>query len=224
MSSPTIFEKIKEVIKDDGATPDIYRNLVKKISSSYKKKLDRVIREEKSDRNDLPDKQDENILRRYPILGHLYFFEYKPKIKHLLPYYDKFPLAYVLRVGEDHFYAANLHYLHPKKRLSVIADLKENRINIPKVCIHKYIDDHVDGLLLDLSKNEWESAINLPVDNFSKVENGREISFSPSAVWAETSSVFYKKEKGDRKVKQYAGDSKRKGFAPTKNSTKRKKK
>ena len=45
-----------------------------------------------------------------------------------------------------------------------INKLKENRIDIPRVCFHKYITDHVDGFLLDLAISEWDTAIALPVE------------------------------------------------------------
>lgn len=220
MSSLTIFEKVKKLIpNEEGATPEFYRNSVRKIAASYKKNLDRVVREEKSDRTQKLEKQDENILRRYPLVGHLYLFEYDPKIKHLLPYYDTFPLAYVLKVGEDHFYAANLHYFNPKRRLVIVEDLKNKRVNIPSVCIHKYIDDHVNGLLLDIAESEWDSVINLPIDNFKKIKNGKETSHSATEVWTENASLFNTKTKSDRKVRRYPGDARTKGFAPPKKSS-----
>jgi hypothetical protein len=124
-----------------------------------------------------------------------------------LPYYDEFPLVYTISANKDHFIGANLHYLHPKRRVYVIRDLLDGKINIPKNCIHKYITDHVDGFLLDLASSEWDTAIALPVERFVKNRNGKSFPYKSVDVWKETNESFNVKFKAKRIIKGYGKSS-----------------
>ena len=117
-----------------------YRNAVKSEASSYKKNFDKYILNEKSDNIGAVQDQDANELRRYTVQGHLYMFEYKASMKYL-PYYDRFPLVYVIK-SEKISSEANLHYLRPKKRILATSKLMQGRIDFPKSCFHKYIQQH----------------------------------------------------------------------------------
>ncbi|MEK9888327.1 MAG: hypothetical protein VW735_06270, partial [Gammaproteobacteria bacterium] len=46
-------------------------------------------------------------------IGRMYMFQYDPKGKDTLPYYDVFPLIFVLEKYSDGFLGMNLHYLPP---------------------------------------------------------------------------------------------------------------
>ena len=85
-------------------------------------------------------------------------------MKHL-KYYDKFPLVYVIQATKKgEFWGANLHYMTPKRRIMATRKLMEGRIDIPKVCFHKYLQSQVDGLMIDLAITEWDTAILLPTE------------------------------------------------------------
>ena len=63
-------------------------------------------------------RSDRERFRRVPSIGQMYMFQYDPKYKDVLPYYDRFPLVIPFeqtrRVGiaqGDGFYGLNLHYL-----------------------------------------------------------------------------------------------------------------
>ena len=67
---------------------------------------------------------DRSRLTNIPLLGRMYLFNYDPKYKKELPYYDRFPLIFpfvssqtkgLARQGEG-FYGINLHYLSPMLR------------------------------------------------------------------------------------------------------------
>ena len=163
----TLFEKITEKTREK-KTFSWYRSAVKSEASSYNKNFKKYILNEKSDDVGAVADQDANELRRYPVQGHLYMFEYKAKMKHL-KYYDKFPLVYVIKATKKgEFWGANLHYMTPKKRIMATRKLMEGRIDIPKVCFHKYLQSHVDGLMIDLAITEWDTAILLPTEDFVK--------------------------------------------------------
>jgi len=202
----TIFEKIQQLTEGEEKTWTWYRREVKKIALTYKKQPQKFIREERSDRSQDEELQDVNELRRYARQGRLFLFEYKAKMKYL-PYYDQFPLVYTITANKDHFIGANLHYLHPKKRVYVVRDLLRGKINVPKNCIHKYITDHVDGFLLDLGSDEWDSAIALPVERFVRERKGQTFPYKSVDVWKETSESYNLKFKAKRIIKGYGKTS-----------------
>jgi len=198
----TIFERIKDKTEGKEKSPQWYRQTLKSMARQYTMHPEYLQKDERRDRSDSKDNQDKNHLRRYAKQGRLFFFQYKATTKYL-PYYDTYPLVYVVYAAADHFIGANLHYLHPKKRVLVINKLKENRIDIPRVCFHKYITDHVDGFLLDLAISEWDTAIALPVEEFVTMRGKTLYPYKPSDVWAETNEKWNNRIKGKRIVKGY---------------------
>jgi hypothetical protein len=198
----TLFEKVTEKTNGEKHGLSWYKQTVNTIAAQFKKEPERLIKDERRDSKDLEDYQDENILRRRAVMGHLYFFEYEARMKYL-PYYDKFPLVYVLRSTSDHIIGANLHYIEPKKRIPIINKLKDGRIDIPKHCIHKYINDHVKSLFVDLASAEWETCILLPVEDFVTTKNSGKIPYDRELVWKETNEKYQDKLKGERIIKGY---------------------
>jgi len=198
----TLFERITARTGGEKKSLSWYRSAVRAEASSYKKNFNKYILNEKSDRVGAVEEQDANQLRRYAVQGHLYMFEYKAKMRHL-PYYDRFPLVYVLKATKSEFWGLNLHYLTPKKRIICTKKLMQGRIDIPKRCFHKYLQPHVDGLMLDLASSEWDTAILLPTEDFVKDINGRAFPINKEDVWEETNEQFYDKIRGQRIVKGY---------------------
>ena len=198
----TLFEKISAKTAGEKKSLAWYRSAVKAEASSYKKNFNKYILKEKSDNIGAVEDQDANELRRYTVQGHMYMFEYKAKMKHL-PYFDKFPLVYVLKSNRNEFWGLNLHYLKPKKRIQATKKLMKGRIDFPKKCFHKYLQPHVEGLLLDLAASEWDTAILLPTEDFVKETNGLTFSIKKEDVWKETDETFYDKIRGQRIVRGY---------------------
>ncbi|AOV61700.1 DNA end protector protein [Synechococcus phage S-WAM2] len=199
----TLFERVNAATGGEKKSLSWYRGAVKAEAGKYKKNFNKYIMDERKDRVGAAKEQDKNELRRYTVAGHLYMFEYKAKMK-WLPYYDRFPLVYVIKApGKDEFWGANLHYLSPKKRLIVTKKLIQGRVDIPKVCFHKYLSAHVDGLFLDLAADEWDTAILLPTEDYVKNVNGVSFPIDRQVVWEETDEKFYDKITGHRMIKGY---------------------
>jgi len=199
----TLFERVSAATGGEKKSLTWYRSAVKAEASKYKKNFNKYILDEKKDRAGAVKEQDKNELRRYAVAGHLYMFEYKAKMK-WLPYYDRFPLVYCFKApGKHEFWGANLHYLSPKKRLIVTKKLMQGRVDIPKICFHKYLSSHVDGLYLDLAADEWDTAILLPTEDYVKNVNGRDFPIDKKIVWEETDDKFYDKISGQRMIKGY---------------------
>jgi hypothetical protein len=199
----TLFERVSNSTGGEKKSLSWYRSAVKAEASKYKKNFNKYILDERKDRAGAVKEQDKNELRRYTVAGHLYMFEYKAKMKYL-PYYDRFPLVYCFKApGKHEFWGANLHYLSPKKRLIVTKKLMQGRVDIPKICFHKYLSSNVDGLYLDLAADEWDTAILLPTEDYVKNVNGRDFPIDKKIVWEETDDKFYDKISGQRMIRGY---------------------
>jgi hypothetical protein len=198
----TLFERVKEKTGNEEQTWQWYRNTVRTMALEYKKNPDKTIRDERRDRTDDIEDRDGNTLRRYARQGRLFLFEYKAKMKYL-PYYDTFPLVYVVKANTDHFFGFNLHYMEPRKRMLAIEKLKQDRIDLPRSCLHKYILDHVDGFLLDLAIDEWDTAIALPVEHFVRERKGILAPYKSSDVWKETNENYNDRIKAKRIIRGY---------------------
>jgi hypothetical protein len=198
----TLFEKVKEKTGGEEQTWQWYRKTLRSMATEYKVEPEKTIRDEKRDRSDKKETQDQNRLRRYARQGRLFLFEYEAKMKYL-PYYDTFPLVYVIKANPDHFFGFNLHYLEPRKRMIAIEKLKQDKIDLPRSCLHKYILDHVDGFLLDLAIDEWDTAIALPVEHFVKEKGNTLVPYKSSDVWKETNEKYNDRIKAKRIVKGY---------------------
>ena len=198
----TLFERITTRTGGQQKTLSWYLSAVKAEASSYKKNFNKYILNEKSDSVGAAEEQDANELRRYTVAGHLYMFEYKAKMKYL-PYYDRFPLVYVIKSLRNEFWGANLHYLPIKKRLLATKKLMQGRVDLPKACFHKYLQPHVEGLLIDLAEDEWDTAILLPTEDFVKYTHGVMFPIDKQIVWEEVNDTYYDKLKGVRIVKSY---------------------
>ena len=199
----TLFEKITKKTEGEKRSLSWYRAAVKSESKLYAKDASRYISAERRDSTGDKKEQDQNMVRRYVVAGHLYMFEYKAKMR-WLPYYDRFPLVYVIKSNQNEFFGANLHYLPIKRRILVVNKLlKYNRIEIPKKCFHKYLHSHVDGFYLDLASDEWDTAILLPTEDFVKDVNGHVFPYAKEDVWREVNDSFYDNIKAQRVIEGY---------------------
>ena len=126
------------------------------------------------------------------VIGKMYFFFYDPKLKKTLPIYDRFPLVFPIEPYSDGFLGLNLHYLSTGERAALLRRLMEfknnNKMNettrirmtyslladtkklatAARPCIKRYLFDHVRSKFIEVTANEWEQAINLPVELFVK--------------------------------------------------------
>jgi hypothetical protein len=128
--------------------------------------------------------------RTGPVIGRMFFFFYDPKWKEILPKYDRFPLVFPIESYPDGFLGLNLHYLSPPERKVILNKLKEFRTNkaltektrlrlsydllnstkglstLMRPCIKRYLYGHVQSSFIEITPDEWDEAINLPVAMF----------------------------------------------------------
>lgn len=132
--------------------------------------------------------------RRYRTMvspGRMYMFYYDPKHKETLPYYDLFPLIFVVDVQGSYFTGLNLHYLPPSYRVKLMDALytivnnnrydettklrlsyqllkNTSQFRFFKPAFKKYLKRHVRSRFVAVAANEWDIALFLPSERFQK--------------------------------------------------------
>tara|TARA_B100000902_G_C26891808_1_gene707762 strand:+ start:56 stop:634 length:579 start_codon:yes stop_codon:yes gene_type:complete len=143
--------------------------------------------------------------RARQVYGSMYNFQYDPKTKTSLPYYDRFPLVIPVQPAKNGFHGMNLHYIAPNIRaqfLDSLMDITNNdkydrstkfkltyqilkratQYRFFKPCFKHYLSEHIQSKLLLIEPQDWEIAIFLPTESFRKV--------SKDSVWKESRSKF----------------------------------
>ena len=133
--------------------------------------------------------RENNRLKDNSVIGKMYFYFYNPKLKDSLPYYDKFPLTIPMEQYQNGFLGLNLHYIHPKQRITLLDKLSETlnndkydkttkfRINYDYLraatkiyeatpCIKRYLYPYIQSRFLEISADEWDIAALSPAENF----------------------------------------------------------
>lgn len=136
-------------------------------------------------------KSDHRRYRSVVSPGRMYMFYYDPKHKETLPYYDLFPLIYVVDVEGPYFTGINLHYLPPAYRAKLMDALyslannnrydettklkltyqllkQTSRFRYFKPAFKKYLKNHVRSRFVAVAPVEWDVAIFLPTERFQK--------------------------------------------------------
>ena len=122
-------------------------------------------------------------------LGNMYMFNYDPKHKATLPYYDRFPLIFPINRAKGGFMGINMHYLPPVLRAKLMDALYETSNNKYydettklklsyqtlasatkfkefKPCIKHYLTGQLRSRLIYISPSEWDVALFLPTARF----------------------------------------------------------
>jgi|TARA_Y100000114_G_scaffold92034_1_gene85469 hypothetical protein len=134
-------------------------------------------------------------------MGRMYLFNYDPKTKAELPYYDRYPLIFPVQGAPGGFYGINMHYLPYKLRaqlMDALYDLSSNKrydentklrlsyevlkgaskYKLFKPTFKRYLSGHVRSRFIEISSSEWDIALFLPLERFAKA--------SKSSVWADS--------------------------------------
>lgn len=124
-------------------------------------------------------------------IGEMYLFNYDPKHKRTLPYYDTFPLIFPIGEAEGGFLGINMHYLPLRMRAQLMDALyslrsdgryDENttlrlsyqtlkaasRFRNFKPTVKHYLRRQVKSRFLKIDSVEWDIALFLPLQRFQK--------------------------------------------------------
>lgn len=125
------------------------------------------------------------------LIGNMFMYFYDAKTKADLPYWDKFPLIFVIELYDDGWLGLNLHYLPLILRTKLFDKLLEyaNDKSLDKITklrlsygllksvsqfpevrptIKRYLSSQVRSQLLRIEPVDWEIAVFLPVEQFQK--------------------------------------------------------
>ena len=150
--------------------------------------------------------KDRDNLKDKSMLGRMYFYFYDPKTKDMLPYYDRFPLVFPFKKVKGGFYGLNLHYLPLQFRAKLMDALygyanntrydestkikmnyellaKTAKLRYFAPCVKHYLTNHMRSKFMYIYPSEWDIALFMPVEHFSKV--------SRTAIWKESLLDIY---------------------------------
>ena len=100
--------------------------------------------------------------------GELYFFTYQAQTKQ--PYYDMYPLTYVIEMRTGGFLGCNLHYVRLTQRdelaISLLNNSAQGAVAVPPVTLHKYLYTGVRGTPYRIPNSEWSDVAQLPTEKF----------------------------------------------------------
>lgn len=155
---------------------------------------DQALQVQRVDTNNFINKSDKDRKFRTVSnenIGEMFTFSYDAKLKDKLPYWDRFPLVFVIQSYGDGFLGINLHYLPPRFR-SVLMDAMYRTVNNSKYdnttklmisyeilkgaakyryfkpCVKRYLFNRVASKFMKISANEWDMALMLPTERFQK--------------------------------------------------------
>ena len=147
---------------------------------------------------------DQSRLTTKPIIGQMYMYYYDPKHKETLEYYDRFPLVFPFRKVQGGFYGLNLHYLPPQLRARLMDGLYDyanntrydestkikmnysllqsvSKLKFFEPCVKMYLDEHVRSRFMYIYPSEWDVALFLPTERFTKA--------TKTQVWADSKKM-----------------------------------
>ena len=100
--------------------------------------------------------------------GQLYFFTYSAQTKQ--PYYDMYPLTYVIEMRTGGFLGCNLHYVRLTQRdelaISLLNNSAQGAVAVPPRTLHKYVYTGVRGTPYRIPNAEWSDVAQLPTEKF----------------------------------------------------------
>ena len=184
-----IFQQIADQGKAEGIVPgdeearDWYRDTAREVRTVN-------TRRELRNRDRLYNKMTELDV------GRMYMFQYDPKHKEKLPYYDIFPLIFVLERYSDGFLGMNLHYLSPVfrarlmdrlyaiERMDQVRESKKLRLSYGllngvakykyfRPTVKRYLTNQVRSRFLWIPYDDWDIALMLPTQRFRKGKPAR---------------------------------------------------
>ena len=150
-------------------------------------------------------RDDTDRLKNRTAIGKMYFFVYDAKHKDTLPYYDKFPLIFMVGPAKNGFFGVNTHYLPLKLRAQLMDGLYDitnnNRydettklrlsygllkstenLSLFKPCFKHYLRSQVRSRFVQIEPSEWDIALWLQSEQFQGA--------SKTKVWADSRKII----------------------------------
>lgn len=202
MKQESLFDRLKREIAQksfEKTSKDAYKWL-------HKRATQLTDREDTLRNKLLKDKQEKGETIKGepgPIqIGSMICYAYDPKHKKTLPYYDMFPLGFLVGItARGSWQMINLHYLPPQYRallfdqLMTIANNKKfdsttklklsydilsrlAKFKLFRPCFKEYLPGHVRSKIVKIPPDEWATVMFLPLAHFKKA--------GASTVWSDS--------------------------------------
>lgn len=124
-------------------------------------------------------------------IGNMYVFNYNPKHKEKLPYYDRMPCIFIFNITSKGFFGINLHYLPYNYRIILMEELYKLETNaklnknkklqltwqklkaftnfkLVQPCVKQYLFSHVKSKLIKIPYEEWGMVSMMPLAQWEK--------------------------------------------------------
>lgn len=144
------------------------------------------------------------VVRGYEI-GSMMLFQYDPKFKRKLPYYDTFPLVFPIEPRDNGFLGLNMHYLPLRQRAMLMDALytlrtdsrydestalkisyqilkRSARYKLFKPCVKHYLSSNIKSRRIKIDPVEWDMALFMPLQRFQKASSSQVYSKSMEMV------------------------------------------
>jgi hypothetical protein len=138
------------------------------------------------------------------VIGRMVFYQYDAKTAAKLPYWDRYPLIFVVDMTPGGFFGLNVHYLSPLHRAKLMDNLYSvlnndkfddstrlkisyqilkaaSKFKLFKPCFKHYLSDHVRSQFLYIAPEEWAIATFLPTARFQKARD--------TTVWNDSNNI-----------------------------------
>lgn len=144
------------------------------------------------------------VVRGYEV-GSMMLFQYDPKFKRKLPYYDTFPLVFPIEPRDNGFLGLNMHYLPLRQRAMLMDALytlrtdsrydestalkisyqilkRSARYKLFKPCVKHYLSSNIKSRRIKIDPVEWDMALFMPLQRFQKASSSQVYSKSMEMV------------------------------------------
>jgi hypothetical protein len=137
-------------------------------------------------------------------------YMYDPKWKHTLPWYDRFPVGFLVNRAKGGHYLLNMHYLPPllrvklfdalrnellmgqgtqqRIRMTSLEQLSQHRLIQP--CCKRYLSNNLRSRMFVIEPDEWEYIMFLPLARWEKGGKGNHGNYggsiSPNKVYSDS--------------------------------------
>jgi hypothetical protein len=194
---------IFQTLANKGTTAGIAQNFSKESISWFRQNAANIrsVNAQKM----LTDKSNASKVVTPRDIGKMFMYFYDPKFKDVLPYYDKFPLIFLVNVDAQGFDGINLHYISPQLRArlmdslySLLNNTKYDNTTKLKIsyqllnnaskfkyfapCYKRYLFSHVQSNFINVPVTNWDMAVMLPTERFAKANKSKVFKESLSTV------------------------------------------
>lgn len=120
-------------------------------------------------------------------VGQMFTYTYDAKHKDTLKYWDMSPVVFPIEITSNGILGINIHYIQPMLRaklMDALLDIPEDKTDKQKVklsyeivmsfassdlakpCIHRYLNSHIRGHVVEVPKEDWDYVAFLPLADF----------------------------------------------------------